>query len=166
VRTPATLSAREAVRQRERAGFTLIEVMIALGILGFGLLALAAMQIEAMGQGSKGRHSADAAAVARSHAEQVLRLPWAVLTAAAGAGWTAPGWAGAAASVDASVDQPGGAGPAVEHSYGVAWRVTDVSGNACLRDVEVRVSWAEEDFAAARTLDVATRRYNWGDPSC
>ena len=149
-----------------RGGFTLVEVMIALGILGFGLLALAVLQIEAMGQGSKGRHSSEAAAVARSHAEQVLRLPWASLTAVAGAGWAAPAWAGAAATVDATVDQPGGAGPAVEHSYDVSWRVTDVAGNACLRDVEVRVSWAEEDYGAPRTLDVATRRYNWGDPAC
>jgi prepilin-type N-terminal cleavage/methylation domain-containing protein len=155
-----------ATRRPQRGGFTLIEVMIALGILGFGLLALAVMQIEAMGQGSKGRHSADAAAVARSHAEQVMRLPWTALSAVAGAGFSAPGWAGATASVDATVDQPGGAGAAVEHTYAVAWRVTEVAGNACLRDVEVRVSWAEEDFAAARTLDVATRRYNWGDPSC
>jgi prepilin-type N-terminal cleavage/methylation domain-containing protein len=149
-----------------RGGFTLLEVMIALGILGFGLLALAVLQIEAMGQGSKGRHSSDAAAVARSHAEQVLRLPWAALTAVAGAGWGAPAWAGAVGTVDATIDQPGGAGPAVEHSYGVTWRVTDVAGNACLRDVEVRVSWQEEDFAAPKTLEVATRRYNWGDPSC
>ncbi len=150
----------------DRGGFTLIEVMIALGILGFGLLALAAMQIEALGQGSKGRHRGDAAAVARSHAEQVLRLPWTALSAVAGTGWSAPAWAGAGPTVAATVEQPGGAGPAVEHSYDVSWRVTDVAGNACLRDVEVRVSWQEEDFATARTLDVATRRYNWGDPAC
>ena len=153
-------------RRPQRGGFTLIEVMIALGILGFGLLALAVMQIEAMGQGSKGRHSAEAAAVARSHAEQVMRLPWTALTAVAGAGWSAPGWAGAVASVDATVDQPGGAGTAVEHSYDVSWRVTNVAGNSCLRDVEVRVSWPEQDFAVAKTLDLATRRYNWGDPGC
>ena len=155
-----------AKRRPERGGFTLIEVMIALGILGFGILTLAVMQIEAMGQGSKGRHSSDAAAVARSHAEQVLRLPWTALSAVEGAGWSAPGWAGAGATVDASVDQPAGAGTAVEHSYAVAWRVTDVAGNACLRDVEVRVTWQEEDFAAPRSLDLATRRYNWGDPGC
>lgn len=152
---------------RRAAGFSLIEVMIALGVLALGLLTLAVMQIEALSQGSAGRHTSDAAAVGRSHLEQVMRLPWTELDAAEAAGtWTTPAWAGAAASVDTRVDMPAGLGTAVEHSYDVQWRVTDVAGNACLRDVELRVLWAEEHFPSGKTLDLATRRYNWGDPSC
>ena len=71
-----------AVHRHER-GFTLVEVMITLAILGFGLLALGAMQLVAIKQGSAGRHTSDGAAIARSHLEQAARLPWATLTAEA-----------------------------------------------------------------------------------
>jgi hypothetical protein len=40
------------------------------------------------------------------------------------------------------------------------------AANPCLRNVEVRVSWAEENRSSPKTLDLITRRYNWGDSSC
>jgi prepilin-type N-terminal cleavage/methylation domain-containing protein len=151
-----------------RGGFTLVEVMIALGVLAFGLLTLAVMQLQALSHGSAGRHTTYAAAVARSYLEQVHRVPWSVLsTAQAVNDWTNPGWANAAASVSAMVDMPSGAGQAAEHAYAVAWRVTDVGvAPVCLRDVEVRVTWSEDDVATPKALTMATRRYNWGDPNC
>ncbi len=156
-------------RPRRRAsadGFTLIEVVIAIAVLGFGLLTLAIMQLQALSQGSAGRHTSDAAAVARTHVEQVMRLPWSELDVAQGIGtWTNPSWAGAGPTVNVNVDMPGG-GTAVEHTYNVQWRVTDVGTNQCLRDVEIRVSWAEEGLPANKSFDLATRRYNWGNPTC
>ena len=156
---PSTLAARSA-------GFSLIEVFIAIGILGFGLLSLAVMQIEALSQGSAGKHSVDAAAVGRTTLEQAHRVPWTVLDAAQAAGtWTNPNWTGAAPTVNVLLTAPG-VGALVEHVYGVQWRVTDIGTSSCLRDVEVQVSWTEENLPAAKTLDFATRRYNYGDPSC
>lgn len=156
---------------RRAGGFTLLETMIAMVVLAFGLLTLAMMQLEAVTQGSAGRHTSDAAAVARTYLEQAQRVPWTELDAAqAAADWVVPGWQGAAATVDTDIDMPDGAGGAVEHSYDVAWLVSDVMvggvPNPCLRDVEVRVSWAEEDSPQDKTLTLRTRRYNWGDPSC
>lgn len=151
-----------------RAGFTLVEVMIALGILAFGLLTLAVMQLQALNHGSAGRHTTYAAAVARSYLEQVNRVPWTVLSAAQAVNnWTAPGWTNAAASVSAMVDMPAGAGQAAEHAYAVDWRVTDVgAAPVCLRDVQVRVTWSEDIGAPSKSLVMATRRYNWGDANC
>ncbi len=151
-----------------RAGFTLIEVIVALGVLAFGLLTLAVMQLQAIHQGSRGRHTTNAAAVGRSYLEQVHRVPWSVLSATqALGGWRAPNWANAPATVGTAVAMPDGAGTAIEHNYAVDWRVSDVgAAPVCLRDVEVRVTWSEQDAAAPKTLVMATRRYNWGDASC
>lgn len=156
-------------RNRRRAtshrdGFSLLEVVIALGILGFGLLTLALMQMHALTQGSAGRHTGDAAAVARTYVEQVHRLPWAALTADVGSGWVAPSWNAAPAAITVNVTGPGGT--SAENTYNVLWRVTNVAGTACLRDVEVRVSWAEEDLSSPKTLTLATRRYDWGSATC
>jgi prepilin-type N-terminal cleavage/methylation domain-containing protein len=153
-------------RNPSSSGFTLLEVVIALSVLGFGLLALAVMQLEAIQQGNAGRHTSDAASVSRSYLEQVHRLPWAELTTAQAVGtWVAPAWAGMP-NATTSADTPGG-GVAVETAYTVEWRVTNVgAAPACLRDVEMRVSWAEEDRSTPKRSTLATRRYNWGDPSC
>lgn len=69
---------------RVGAGFSLLEVLIALAILGFGLLSLAAMQIHAMREGSTSRYSSDAARIARDQMEQIQRMPFATVGAAAG----------------------------------------------------------------------------------
>lgn len=151
-----------------RAGFTLVEVLIALGVLAFGLLTLAVMQLQALNQGSRGRHTSFAAAIGRSALEQVHRVPWADLSATqALGGWQDPNWVNAQANVNALVDMPDGAGQAAEHSYAIAWRVTDVgAAPVCLRDVEVRVTWSEDVAAAPKSLVMATRRYNWGNAGC
>ncbi len=155
-------------RRRRSGVFTLIEDFVALGVLAIGLLTLAVMQLQAIGQGSKGRHTNDAAAHARSYLEQVHRLPWTVLDVAQGVGtWTNPNWVGAPATANTTVDVAGGGGTATEQSYGVQWRVTDIgAAPVCLRDVEVRVTWQEEDMSQPKSMVLATRRYNWGDPNC
>jgi len=150
---------------RRAGGFSLLEVVIAMAILAFGLLTLALMQIQALKQGAVGRHTGDAAAVARTYLEQAHRVPWAILTADLGAGWQNPGWAGAAAVWNQQIAQPSG-GTATEHSYDVSWRVSAVGGSLCLRDVEIRVSWDEQDHSNPKQLVLATRRYNWGGASC
>lgn len=152
---------------RLRGGFTLIEVMISLAVLAFGLLTLAVMQLQAIRQGGAGRHTSDAAAIARSNLEQVHRLPWTALTTVEGGGWSNPNWAGASTTVTNDVVAPGGGGTATERSYTVQWRVDDVgAAPVCLRDVQVQVSWTEEDRPTPKTVTLATRRYNWGDSNC
>jgi prepilin-type N-terminal cleavage/methylation domain-containing protein len=148
------------------SGFTLVEVLIALAILGVGILALSAMQVEALQQGSAGRHTADASATARSYLEQVHRLDWGTLTTARDNGpWTNVFWSGASDTVNVGVDVPGaGNVTSTEHAYDVRWTVTDVT--TCLRDVQVRVSWNEEGRSTPKSLILATRRYAWGSTGC
>jgi prepilin-type N-terminal cleavage/methylation domain-containing protein len=153
-------------RQNGTSGFTLVEVLIALAILGVGILALSVMQVEALQQGSAGRHTAEASATARSYLEQMQRLDWDTLTAARDNGpWTDVFWAGVSDTVNVSVDVPGaGNVTTTEHTYDVRWTVTDVT--ACLRDIQIRVSWNEEGRSTPKSLVLATRRYGWGDAGC
>ncbi len=156
----------ERAKRRGCAGFSLIEVIVAMGVLSFGLMTLSVMQLEALSQGSAGKHSVDAAAVGRTYLEQAHRVPWSVLDTAETVGsWTVPSWAGASASYDVNIDMPGG-GTATEHTYTIQWEVNDVGSGLCLRDVEVRVSWMEPNRPTPKTLDFATRRYNYGEPNC
>lgn len=150
-----------------REGFTLVEVMITLGVLAFGLATLAYMQLYAMRQGSQGRHTANAAALARSYLEQAVRVPWSELDAAEAAGtWVPPGWPGAP-NPQVAVQLPGAGGASVERSYTVNWRVANVgAAPVCLRDVEVQVSWDEEEMSNRKSLVVGTRRFNSGDSNC
>ena len=158
-------------RRRNAGGFSLLEAMIAMTVLAFGLLTLAAMQLQALSQGAAGRHTADAGEIGQTYLEQIQRLPWTELDAAQGAGtWTAPAWIGAVSTVNKTVRTPAGGPDSLEHSYNIQWRVTDVlvAGNPdpCLRNVELRVSWGEKDRSTPKTFDLKTRRYNWGGASC
>jgi hypothetical protein len=147
--------------------------MLSLVILAFGMLALAVMQLQAMSQGSQGRHTGDGTAIARSYLEQAMRLPWdPVLDTAEAAGtWVAPGvdWTGKPLT-QMSVEKPTG-GASTEHSYTIQWRVTDVppavvGDPVCLRDIEVMVTWTEEGSSVAKTHILGTRRFNQGASDC
>lgn len=161
------MRARQLQRDRQ-SGFTLLEVMIALVVMGFGLLTLATMQIHALKQGSQGRHTGDASAVARSYLEQAQRVTWADLDAAvAAAGETNVFWANQGNQILTGVDRPDGGAQAVEETYNVTWIVSDIAGSAgCLRDIEVFVRWQEIDMPVPKMMRLATRRYNWGAPGC
>lgn len=140
-------SPRPAGRRRRSRGFTLVEIMIAGAILGFGLLTAAAMQLRAMSGGSQGRHSTTASVIARDQMETFQRLAWGSAPLAA-TGWTAP------VTVDAVPD--GGTG--TEQSYLVSWRITDVDPN-WIKNLDVRVTWSEPSFAN-RTVTFSSTRYN------
>ena len=155
--------------ERGSQGFTLIEVMLALVILAVGMLTLAVMQLQALKQGSQGKHTGDATAIARSFLEQTNRLPWSVLsTAQTAGGWQTPGadWPGQPAST-VTVNRPDGLAASTEHTYTITWQVTDIgAAPVCLRDVQVKVSWTEDGSSTAKQHIIGTRRYHTGDPSC
>ncbi len=129
-------------------GFTLLEVMIALAILGFGLLTMALLQLTAMNGGRAGRHATQAAVVARDQMETFQRVAWADASLVATAGWTAP----------VTVNNVPDGGPGTEQSYAVTWRITNVDPS-WIKNVDVRVTWNEPSFPG-RTLTISSTRYN------
>lgn len=135
-------------RPARATGFTILEVVIAMAILGFGLLSVALMQIQAMNGGRSGRHTSQAAVIARDQMETFQRVAWGSAALAQTAGWSAP--------VVVNNQPDGGGG--TEQAYSVAWRITDVDAN-WIKNVDVRVTWNEPSFAN-RTLTISSRRYN------
>lgn len=121
-------------RRGEERGFSLLEVLIALSILAVGLLAMAAMQIHALKYGRSGRHTSDAALVARNEMERLQRLDFDDPQVQPTGGWTLP------TQVDRNVEAPGGT--EIEQSYQRRSRIVDVVAGD-VRSIDVQVTWAE-----------------------
>jgi prepilin-type N-terminal cleavage/methylation domain-containing protein len=143
---------RPILRARDRsAGFTLIEVVVAMGILATGLLAVSAAQLYAMRGGRSGRHTTDAAEVAQSQIEAFQRMDWADPGLAQTGGW---GPAGGQA-VDRSIERTGDT--VVEQSYVLSWRIVNVG--TFLKTIDVRVTWNEPN-RPNRSYTITTMRHN------
>lgn len=132
---------RRRPEQRPDSGFTLLELMVALGILSVGLLSMLLMQLHAMRGGQSGRHGSQAAVIARDQMERLHRMPWSDpslddtdSSAGPPAGWTAPVARNTVVQSDIAN---------TEENYTVQWRVDDVTSN--LKAIDVRVVWSEEN---------------------
>jgi prepilin-type N-terminal cleavage/methylation domain-containing protein len=133
---------------RTAGGFTLIEVMITIGILTFGLLSLATMQIHAMHGSDRGRHATHAAAIAENKMEQLQQDSWASIGVTGGF---------VADPVEQSSVKLDGA-TVVERNYNVSYQITDLQPTFT-RAVDVQVSWAEEN-GEVRSVTLSSIRYN------
>ena len=133
---------------RTASGFTLIEVMITIGILTFGLLALATMQIQAMSGSDRGRHATRAAAIAENKMEQLQQDAWASIGVTGGF---------VADPVEQSTVKLDGA-TVVERNYNVSYQITDLQPTFT-RAIDVQVSWTEES-GEIRSVTLSSVRYN------
>jgi type IV pilus assembly protein PilV len=77
--TSSNTTAKDGMR-----GFTLVEVMVAMGILAFGILAIASMQTASLGGTSKANFVTEATSVAMNNIEQLIPLSWNNALAASG----------------------------------------------------------------------------------
>ncbi|MAI79460.1 MAG: hypothetical protein CL917_11000 [Deltaproteobacteria bacterium] len=148
----------ESGLDRRHLGISLIEVMIALMVLSFGLLTVALMQLHAMQGTSKGRHLTAASMIAREQLEQVGRVPFSALNNKA---WgQSEAWMTelglAQGNVSVVVDQPGGA-VQVERVYAVDWKISDVvPQNLDLKNIELSVTWLDENSVNPKSFSLAT----------
>jgi type II secretory pathway pseudopilin PulG len=133
---------------RTAGGFTLIEVMITIGILTFGLLSLAAMQIHAMHGSDRGRHATHAAAIAENKMEQLQQDAWATIGVTGGF---------VADPVEQNSVQLDG-GSLSERDYNVSYQITDLQPTFT-RAIDVQVSWTEEG-GEIRSVTLSSIRYN------
>ena len=125
--------------RRVRSGFTLIEMMFAMAILACGLLAMLAVQMQALKQGRYGRHTSEAMQIARDQMELLMRLPWDD-AGAQPTNWTAP------AAIDVTVQNEGGS--VAQQTFNVSWRIQAAAFEANARTVDIDVVWVENDANA------------------
>lgn len=115
---------------RRSAGMTLVEIMVSLVVLAFGLLGVAALQVRAITESSGGQHLSTASALARNRIEELSRIAWdaAALTDSAG------NWGG-----DTVL-------PVADEVFTRSERVSnDVAApNTQVKSIEVRVTWSDE----------------------
>jgi Tfp pilus assembly protein PilV len=109
--------------------------MVALAILGAGLLAMLAMQVSALRQGRSGRDFTEAARIAQQQMELLHRIDWDA-PAMQPQPWTP------AVATAGFVTGGGGGGPQVAQNYNVQYRV-QATGDPTMRTVDVRVTWTE-----------------------
>ena len=139
---PRQIAGKVATSKARRQGFTLLEVMIAISLLAVGLLALAAMQIQAMKGGRAGVVDTYATTLAQDRIERLQRLTWADVGPTSG--WTT------ATSVSHPTNGQG---------YQLQWQIADVVAN-WTRSVDVRVTW-NAPGRPNRTRVLSSLRYNW-----
>lgn len=139
---------RRARRHQER-GFTLIEVLVAMGILATGLLAVSAAQLYAMRGGRTGRHTTEAAELAQTQIEELNRLAWTDPNLGQTGGWTP------AVVRDRTIETE--AAPVLEQTYSLTWRITNV--NNWMKTIDVRVDW-DEPNRPGRSYTITTVRHN------
>lgn len=137
--------------RRNRAGFSLIEVMLALTILGIGMLSLGAMQLLALEYGNRGRHGTQAAIIAETEIERLQRLNWANADLNPAGTWSAP------VVRNHNVDVGGGA--TVEQAYTLSRRVSDLVAGST-RSIDVRVQWNEPN-RPTRSYALSSVRFNF-----
>jgi prepilin-type N-terminal cleavage/methylation domain-containing protein len=140
---------------RARGGFTLIELMITLAILGTGMLAMLVLQTQALADGARGKHTSGAAMVAKDQLERIQRMPFsgAELQPLA---WATPAWIPntgdpvlGPGDIGVTVTQPGGA--VMEQVYTVWYRViADPGGNPQIRFLDLEVVWNEAEISNNR----------------
>ncbi|MDE0911865.1 MAG: prepilin-type N-terminal cleavage/methylation domain-containing protein [Myxococcota bacterium] len=132
-------------RTRSRSGFSMIETMIAMLVLGFGLLTIASAQVYAVKSGQTGRHRTRAVEIAQTQMERLQSLSWndADLVAT---GWTPN--VDVVTTVESTSAQ-------TAMTFSRQWRITDVIANQT-RSIDVRVGWTDahgvtKDFALSST---------------
>lgn len=121
------------------AGFTLIEVLMAMAIFAIGILAVGSMQVAAMNGGASARRSTDAATIAQDQIEKIIAGSYDALAAPADA--------------------------VVNGRYSLNWTVSetdlDSDGDNDAKNVKVTVTWPEKggnrtyelDFTKVKNID-------------
>jgi len=146
------LKRRATERSRRARGFTLIEVMLTMSVMAIGLLGMLMLQIQALRDGSKGRHRTGAAMIARDQIEQVQNMPLSDpnLDVMDPLNWATPPWLANGGDptlnpgeIPVQVQQDGGT--VRDITYTVWYLVdADASGNGVLRLLDLEVVWTEE----------------------
>ena len=133
---------------RRRSGVSLMEVTIALTILGFGLLAGASAQLSAMKYSSGSRARMEAQYLAQQQMEVLQAMTPAALA----------GFPDGAVVVDPANPIDPDVNDATARQYNRSWTVTRDNPVAGVYRVDVQVSWTSSATGTVRTVNLESLR--------
>lgn len=128
-------------RRRTAEGFTLLEVVVAMGILATGLLAVAAAQLTALNMASRSKHLVEAVHLAEAQLELFQAMPTVGLPAT-GNDPNNP--------ISISTD------PTDQTVFNRRWTMTPNDPSPGITRVTVSVDWFDEKFNTTRTTSLQT----------
>jgi len=156
------------IGRRKESGFTLLELLIALGILGVGLLGIVKMQMQSGFGNMTARNRTAAVNLARSKVEEFRRIKEYYIPAT-GAGtiigselindgddtdldnWTSPDHTAIGNLTETGV---------VGGRFVMAWNIVDSTPENNMKTVRVRVTWEEGNTARSMVLETQIARKN------
>lgn len=145
--------------KRGQAGLTIVELMVAMVVLTFGMLAMLAMQIHAMKGGKVGRHYTRASRIARDQVEVFHRFPFASPQFADTGGWVLN-----ATTVTDQISLDSTGQQFNDQIYTLDWRLTTNPVRPDIRMIDVRVTWRELNDPPApsppRRFAISSSRYD------
>ena len=124
---------RWLIKKGESRGFTLMEVMIAIGVLSVALLALAGLQIISIRGNSFGNHMTEAITLAKDLMEEMKNTEWDEIG-------------------DSSDDHPKGDSPTFYH------RACTVTQSGRIKTVTVKVTWDNGTHSVALVTKIPDLR--------
>ena len=131
-------------RSIRRRGMSLVEMMVAMVILSFGLVGVAGLQVRAIKEGNGGQRLSTASAIARNRVEELNRVAWnAAELSDSGGAW---GNASTVTVLDQDYTQ----------EDRIAWDDPN-PGNVELMTVEVQVTWSDSKRANRQVLLTSRR---------
>lgn len=125
-------------------GMTLLETLVAMMILGGGLLTMASIQMHSIRGAQQGRHLSAATNLAHSQIEQLQRAPW---TEVDDTSWTTPV---TGSQVVQRID--------LDQNYAISWRIATMAPSST-KALDVRVDWTESN-GRNRSVTVSSIRHN------
>lgn len=139
-----------ARRRGREAGFTLIEAMMAIVILVFGLIAVTNLMIVAMNSNLTANQVTSSASLCSQQMDELKATPFDMLTG--GCGGTCGGIAADVANFNVTQTVQG------VGTFKIRWQVTPVTGTAQLYFVQVRCQALGSLMASRTVTDLTTFR--------
>lgn len=154
--------------RRARAGFTLIEVLIASALLGLSLVVMFGFHTQAVRSNMNAHRLTDCTYLAQTQMERLMAVQWAQssrpsdLVDAGGPDpatlsmWDALEHTPASLPVNAAFDTDPTHGPAI---YTVSWDVEDMDANATWLRLRVRCTYPDAAFSTWHGTTISSYRY-------
>ena len=161
-------SAPVPVRSRRRGGFTLVESLIATGLLGFSLIVMFGFHAQAVRSNKHARKMTDCTYLAQLQMERLIALPWSESsrpTALSDLGsdsseddsWTyLPHPSGGPDAVDAGNTTAESIG---EAEYYVSWDIEEMDSEATWLRMRVRCQYKDAAFNQWKGTTVSSYRF-------